>query len=390
MTNASYTSHPRVTIGHSPSGPVVVHSRRTGASAAFGRVVVVVAFAITLLYFGAALYDEWRAAGEIALPGPGVMALAVIIPLAGIAYALVAARNRVEVAVAGEWVQIRPRPFNFGRGQDVRRAEIDRVQVEESSGYRVQFVDGEGFGLLPRNGSLSGIATQDEATAVAGLVARLSGLRFVPGVQPRATPSPALGEDVVVPLDEKAEPTLLRPVDPLPDVVNGTIRTRQSKTGEVMTYTRCAKCRWVFVAFAVAWLAFCALFTYSFVSGEMAFEDPVDVLVTLGGIVVFWLTGLLLLGLALSHNEFQLDGDALTYRTRLGFIGILGGRIPLTALERVGIDVYWDSYDKMCHRVVAVVVGPKFIDRFTMVDDVSEADGHALCMALHKHLGVPI
>jgi hypothetical protein len=59
----------------------------------------------------------------------------------------------------------------------------------------------------------------------------------------------------------------------------------------------------------------------------------------------------------------------------------------LAQLEKVGTAVAWDSYNKMFFRVVART---KEGDDLVLIKNLPEANGHALCQALHKHLGVPI
>jgi hypothetical protein len=104
-------------------------------------------------------------------------------------------------------------------------------------------------------------------------------------------------------------------------------------------------------------------------------------------ISLFWAAGFFILGEVLAHNEIHREGHLLVNQYMLGSVRVNSKKIPTAELVRVGIEVYWDSYNKMHHKVVAHV---KVGDDVTIVDSISEAEGHALCQALHMHLGVPI
>jgi hypothetical protein len=312
----------------------------------------------------------------------------------------------VEVEVDGGWLHIRPRPLNFGRGQDVQLEQIERVQVESGYNYRIQFVNSEGFGLLPMRHSLAGIPTQDEASTIAAFVAQLFGIKFVPGIQPTARPSPSLGDDQAFDRQEKElkSDTLLK-VDTVPRKIDGYIRIKKADNGVVVSYIKSWKNRIIGGVFALIWLSFTAFFMINIMQSpgemELSVSTPISndetmiVIDSIAGKLIallpfsgcFWIFGIVMLVSVSIQDEFNIKGGDLIYRKRLITFPLTAMHISLAQLEKVGTAVAWDSYNNMYFRVIARI---KDGDDLVLIRNLPEANGHTLCQALHKHLGVPV
>jgi hypothetical protein len=273
MAHVTHTSHPRVTIEHRRGGPVVVYERE---------------------------------------------------------------RSRVEVEVDGGWLHIRPRPFNFGRGQDVQLEQIERVQIESGYNYRIQFVNSEGFGLLPLRSSLAGIPTQDEASAIAAALAQQFGIRFVPGIQPAVELSPLLGEAHYYDRQEKElRPDTMLKVDTVPRKIHGYIRIIKVDDGVVVQYV---KSRISMISGVVMGIILIGVFVFITidsmkapgemelsVSGPLSNDETIIIIDSVAEKVLTSLCfggGFLIFGIGLLvsvsiQDEFSIHGGDLIYRKRL-------------------------------------------------------------------------
>jgi hypothetical protein len=369
MTHVTHTSHPRVTVEHRPGGPVVVHDRR-GSDKAIRRSrlrAIIVGFAcFAVLIF---LLLQMLRAEDLSGAGFRLVALGGGLLIASaVGYLVIVGRGREEIELIGDRLQIRAWPFDSDYGRSIQCKRIDYLFVEKEYDYnpvtyRIQVAGREGNALLPRFRALSDIPTQEEATALARTIASQYGLRF-------EACSHSTSE--------------LEPIDYELGVVTGKIRVKHLSGKLVVSYASGLPGRLPFIAFFAIWF----LTVWSFTKGILSMEvRGVEFVGSLAFVSIFWFVGIFGLLSIFDHDEFYREKDQFVIRSQLGPINVHSKQISWAELEQISVDIYWDDYKNMHHRVVAHV---RMGDDVTIMDSTSEPDGHALCQALHKHLGVPI
>lgn len=370
MTPVTYTSHPLIKVEHRPAGPVVVHDRGgSDKTIRRGRLrAIIIGFACFAVMVFLSL-QMWRAE-DLSRAGVRNVALGggILISLV-VGYVVIVGRGREEIEMIGDRLQIRAWPLDVDYGRSIQRKRIDYLFVEKNDDYnpdtyRIQVVGHEGIALLPRFRVLSDIATQDEATALARTIADQFGIRF-------ESSSYSTSE--------------LQPVYYELGIVTGKIRVNHPGGKLVVWYSPGLPSHLPKIVFLAIWF----LSVWSFTRNIFMMQDLSSVLFIglLAFVSIFWVAGIIVLSDIFGRDEFFREGDQLVIRSLLGPVNVESKQIPLAEVEQIGVDVYWDDYQKMHHRIVAHV---RTTDDVTIVDSVSEADGHALCQALHRHLGVPI
>lgn len=364
----NFTDRPAVTIEHRPDGPVVVHNRRgTVEQIRRSRQTAVTVGAVGIILILVALQWLWmRERLDPTVVGNAYLIFWALILAVGYWYFV--GRGWEEIKRSGSHLLVHGFPAWDGNIW-VELARIDHVDVEEYSTnltdkYRVQIVDLDGFGQLARPGPLSGIATQDEATALAAAMAAQFGLRYEPGVQDEPAASSRIDHFL--------------PAKPSADKDCGKIRIEQSGRGIVIAWP--AKHNEA-IDLVIAGIAgfFAGFFLGAFLSAVII--NPII------NLILSVLFGCVVAAAVLARHVFYLSNGRLLHDWQFGPVSIHDEQIASADIEHVGMVAAWDSNDKMYFRVAAQMrTGEDII----LISKLPKAGGHALVQALHQHLGLPI
>lgn len=374
MNKGIMTGHPRITVEHRVDGPVVVRDR--SASEEVTRNVRYTALIVGVLGI-ALLYFAYRSALDreqfdwpmiIGLAGFGVLLVFAI------AWLVLSPRQQTEFRLTDDVLSARDSPFSVGGGLSLARGQIDHLQIEhDRSGYRVQAVCTSGFGVIHSQSGFVGIATQDEATALASTLAQQFNLKMEHGLRPPVPlPQP--------PTEEKQTARYLNP-PPVPPPAT-TVRVESSDAGLVVIYRPDSGARDQATGGAVL-AGLGALGLVAALALDYVTVRPFTLIVLLGLVGVFYSSVVT----AFNQVEFTVQDGGLHRRDRPVPYPFTGFPYTLAELDGIGVFVHWDNYNTVHYRVVAHYT---FGNEVSLLSEIPADDGHALCQALNKTFGIPL
>jgi hypothetical protein len=374
MNKGIMSGHPRITVEHRVDGPVVVRDR--SASEEVTRNVRLTALVVGVLSIALMLYirrsalirETYDQTLVIGLAGFGVLLAFLVVWL------VLSTRRQTCFRLADYQLRVSNTPLGIGGGLSLPLEQIGHLQIEkEGLSYRVQVVSRSGLGLVRYHNGFEGIATQDEATALASTLAQQFNLKMEHGLRPHA----------LVPHPPAEDEQIARFINPPSVPRQGTtVRIDSSNPVKAVIYRPDIGAR--DTAKTIGVLAGLGVFALVMALGLDYIEPGIlSTSISLGLLWVVYSSALTVF----NQVEFTIQDGMLQRHDRPIPSPFAGFPFTLDELEGIGVFVHWDSYDNMFYRVMAHYT---FGKQVTLLDHIPEEDCHELCLALHEAFGIPL